>query len=359
MLFDGLAAPAGIDRARYPLGVMPAEGVGGVNVTRDDLVLRARSGDHDAFDVLARSVTARLYAIALRILRDVHRAEDSVQDSLVDGWRDLRALRDPALFDAWITRILVRNSYRAAKRDRTTRQLTIPTAEHTSDHSSQVAERDRLAQAFGLVDAGPSGRRGAALLPRVGARGDRRRPRRGARDRSLTTALRARAPPSGARSGCPSGHPDERGCAMSDVPRNNTDRPDPSGRASGRIMAPRRARSRARRPRRGCAVALACEQPAPVVGGTLAPARNDATKASPGGGRGPDSRRRGRRRPRGLDVADGSGSGHDLTFSHRFPRGVSRRQRLGPVRRSNRCHLPARGGGHGPRIGLRQPVGGR
>jgi RNA polymerase sigma-70 factor (ECF subfamily) len=130
---------------------MPAEGVGGVTVTRDDLVLRARSGDHDAFDVLARSVTARLYAIALRILRDVHLAEDSVQDSLVDGWRDLRALRDPALFDAWMTRILVRNCYRAAKRDRATRKLTVATAEHTSDHSTAVAERDRLAHAFGRL----------------------------------------------------------------------------------------------------------------------------------------------------------------------------------------------------------------
>ena len=148
MLFDGLAAPAGNDRARYPLDVMPAEGVGGVTVTRDDLVLRARSGDHDAFDVLARSVTARLYAIALRILRDVHLAEDSLQDSLVDGWRDLRALRDPALFDAWMTRILVRNCYRAAKRVRAARQLSVPTAEPSSDHSAEVAERDRLAQAF-------------------------------------------------------------------------------------------------------------------------------------------------------------------------------------------------------------------
>jgi RNA polymerase sigma-70 factor, ECF subfamily len=151
VMFDGLPAPAGKGRARYPLGVMPAEGVGGVTVTRDDLVLRARSGDHDAFDVLARSVTARLYAIALRILRDVHLAEDSVQDSLVDGWRDLRALRDPALFDAWMTRILVRNCYRAAKRVRAARQLTVPNTEHASDHSTEVAERDRLAQAFGQL----------------------------------------------------------------------------------------------------------------------------------------------------------------------------------------------------------------
>ena len=148
MLFDGLAAPAGKDHARYAHGVMPAEGVGGVTVTRDDLVLRARNGDHDAFDVLARSVTARLYAIALRILRDVHLAEDSVQDSLVDGWRDLRALRDPALFDAWMTRILVRNCYRAAKRVRDDTAAVRAEQRARSDHATGVAERDRLAQAF-------------------------------------------------------------------------------------------------------------------------------------------------------------------------------------------------------------------
>jgi RNA polymerase sigma-70 factor (ECF subfamily) len=151
VLFDGLLDRAGNERARYPLRVMPPEGVGGVTVTRDDLVLRARSGDHDAFDVLARSVTARMYAISLRILRDVHHAEDAVQESLVDAWRDLRALRDPALFDAWVTRILVRNCYRAAKRDRTTRQLSVPALDHAADHSGQVAERDRLEHAFRLL----------------------------------------------------------------------------------------------------------------------------------------------------------------------------------------------------------------
>ena len=140
MFYDGLLG--------YPRGVLPAEGVGGVAVTRDDLVVRARSGDHDAFDVIARSMTARLYAIALRILRDVHLAEDAVQDSLVDAWRDLRALRDPALFDGWVTRILVRNCYRAAKRDRSTRRIAPPPPAHTPDVSTEVAERERIEQAF-------------------------------------------------------------------------------------------------------------------------------------------------------------------------------------------------------------------
>ena len=46
----------------------------------------------------------RLLAIAHRILRDVDRAEDALQDALVIAWRDLPGLRDPDRFDAWIHR---------------------------------------------------------------------------------------------------------------------------------------------------------------------------------------------------------------------------------------------------------------
>ena len=49
----------------------------------------------------------RLFAIAQRILRDVDRAEDAFQDALVIAWRDLRALRDPDRFDAWLQQLLV------------------------------------------------------------------------------------------------------------------------------------------------------------------------------------------------------------------------------------------------------------
>ena len=51
----------------------------------------------------------RLYAIAQRILRDVDRTEDAVQDALVIAWRDLPGLRDPERFDAWLHRLLVRS----------------------------------------------------------------------------------------------------------------------------------------------------------------------------------------------------------------------------------------------------------
>ena len=53
----------------------------------------------------------RLLAIAYRILRDLHHAEDAVQVALVNAWRDLPSLRDLDRFEAWLTRILVRACY--------------------------------------------------------------------------------------------------------------------------------------------------------------------------------------------------------------------------------------------------------
>ena len=53
----------------------------------------AQRGDQSAFVDLVRSTGDRLFALAYRILRDVDRAEDALQDALVIAWRDLRTLR--------------------------------------------------------------------------------------------------------------------------------------------------------------------------------------------------------------------------------------------------------------------------
>jgi RNA polymerase sigma-70 factor (ECF subfamily) len=72
-----------------------------------DLVEQAQRGDREAFGILARTRADRLYAVAQRILHDVDRAEDAVQQTLVIAMRELRSLRDPDRFDAWLTRLLV------------------------------------------------------------------------------------------------------------------------------------------------------------------------------------------------------------------------------------------------------------
>ena len=116
-----------------------------------DLVLAAQRGDEAAFVDLVRLRADRLYAIAYRVLRDVDRAEDAVQDALVIAWRDLRGLRDPDRFDAWSHRLLVRICIDQASRERrraaNLRVLPIdgPVA---PDDTLTMADRDQLERGF-------------------------------------------------------------------------------------------------------------------------------------------------------------------------------------------------------------------
>lgn len=116
-----------------------------------DLVEAARGRDREAYADLIRARGDRLYALAHRILRDVDRAEDALQEALIAAWRDLPGLREPDRFDAWLHRLVVRACIVEAKRERrrvsNLRVLTmdVPTA---TDDFRQVADRDRLDRGF-------------------------------------------------------------------------------------------------------------------------------------------------------------------------------------------------------------------
>ena len=116
-----------------------------------ELVERARRGDQEAFTSLAAAHADRCYALAFRILRDPHRAQDATQQALLGAWRDLPTLRDPERFDAWLHRLVVHACYAEARGDRrwTARIRVIPIETTTSpDVARGVAARDELDQAF-------------------------------------------------------------------------------------------------------------------------------------------------------------------------------------------------------------------
>jgi RNA polymerase sigma-70 factor (ECF subfamily) len=115
------------------------------------LVEAARKRDRGAYADLIRIRGDRLFALAHRILRDVDRAEDAVQEALVIAWRDLPGLRDPDRFDAWLHRLVVRSCLAEAKRER--RRITnlyalpidLPMA---GDDFLNVDDRDELERGF-------------------------------------------------------------------------------------------------------------------------------------------------------------------------------------------------------------------
>ncbi len=116
-----------------------------------DLVELARRGDQAAFMALVRPRSDRLFAIAQRILRDVDRAEDALQDALVIAWRDLRGLRDPDRFEAWLRRLLVNVCIRHAARERrrAVRLRVLPVdGPAAPDQLLTVADRDQLERGF-------------------------------------------------------------------------------------------------------------------------------------------------------------------------------------------------------------------
>jgi RNA polymerase sigma factor (sigma-70 family) len=114
-----------------------------------ELVELAQAGDHEAFTVLARASSARMYGIARLILRDTDRAQDAVQDALVSAWRHVRALRDPDAWDGWLHRLTIRACYRASRvgRRRELVELHVvpdPEPATTTDISMIIADRDWL-----------------------------------------------------------------------------------------------------------------------------------------------------------------------------------------------------------------------
>ena len=116
-----------------------------------DLVEQAQRGDREAFAVLARAYSDRLFAIAQRILRDIDLAEDALQQTLVIAWRELPRLRDPDRFEAWLQRTLINACYIEARRRRVwsanVRVLPID-GPAGPDEMLSVDDRDQLERGF-------------------------------------------------------------------------------------------------------------------------------------------------------------------------------------------------------------------
>ncbi len=117
-----------------------------------ELVERAQRGDQEAFTALVNLVADRLYAVAFRILRDADRAEEALQQTLVDAWRDLPDLHDPERFEAWSYRLVCRSSYREAQRARRwtarIREIDATDGPVGDDRWDRLSDRDELERGF-------------------------------------------------------------------------------------------------------------------------------------------------------------------------------------------------------------------
>ena len=96
-------------------------------------------GDREAFEMIIRTQSRALFAIAYGILQNREEAEDAVQDALVKAWKSRWRVRDPEKFPAWLCMIA---RYRA--RDVFRKRRTVPLSEIPETADTETTDTTML-----------------------------------------------------------------------------------------------------------------------------------------------------------------------------------------------------------------------
>src|ERR1700732_4991166 len=99
-------------------------------------------GDREAFEMIIRTQSRALFAIAYGILQNREEAEDTVQDALVKAWKSRWRVRDPEKFPAWLAMIA---RHRARDVFRKRRVVPLPN-ETTGPLASENSNTNRSAE---------------------------------------------------------------------------------------------------------------------------------------------------------------------------------------------------------------------
>jgi RNA polymerase sigma-70 factor (ECF subfamily) len=108
-----------------------------MDVSEREQYRAAIHGDREAFEMIIRTHSRALFAIAYGILQSREEAEDVVQDSLVKAWKTRWRVRDPQKFHAWLATIA---RHRARDIFRKRRTVPLSATIHQVIESSSAAE---------------------------------------------------------------------------------------------------------------------------------------------------------------------------------------------------------------------------
>ncbi len=107
----------------------------------EELLAAHVAGDPDAFSVIVRRQSDRLWAVALRTCRDPEEAADAVQDALINAYRRAGTFRGTARVSTWLHRIVVNACLDRIRANKVRRAVPLP--DHTDD-AALAEPHDRI-----------------------------------------------------------------------------------------------------------------------------------------------------------------------------------------------------------------------
>src|SRR6202011_4732175 len=126
-----------------------------------DVYRAAIHGDREAFEMIIRTHSGPLFAIAYGILQNREEAEDAVQDALVKAWKSRWRVRDPEKFPAWLC-MIARHRARDVFRKRKPAPLPDEMIETAGSETSDTTAVDQ--QLHSALAALPEIHRSAIML---------------------------------------------------------------------------------------------------------------------------------------------------------------------------------------------------
>ena len=86
--------------------------------TDTELIQRVLTGDDDAFALLVSKYQKQVHALAWRLVRDFHIAEEVTQDAFLNAYKELKNLKEQQHFAGWLSVITRRQCYARLRKKR-------------------------------------------------------------------------------------------------------------------------------------------------------------------------------------------------------------------------------------------------
>lgn len=102
---------------------------------KDELVERCKAGDRLAFKELYTCYSKAMFNTCFRLLEDITEAEDVLQDSFIEAFRNIKAFEYRTTFGGWLKQICINRSINQLKK----RKVILVDIDNTSVHNHTEA----------------------------------------------------------------------------------------------------------------------------------------------------------------------------------------------------------------------------